>query len=210
METVNTTTKVPTKRITLAILLLLIIGFIGWYFWQHAQKPSPEALNTVVSQIEEKKSEAPVFLPSRLIIPELSIDTKIVEVGQTAAGNMDVPQNLVDVGWYKYGVKPGEKGNAVVAGHVNGRGNKKAVFWYLKTLEVGDDVYVVDNSGQKLHFRVVDSQVYPADNSPLEYIFGATEKTRLNLITCSFNDEAGRNSDRRVVFTERVFDEPAS
>lgn len=195
-------------RIAAGVLLASALAVAAFVFF----RPRPEPYTPVqvdqeqLSRIEDKSHDAPVYAPKEIIIPAIGVSTKIINVGKTRTGHMDVPQNLTDTGWYDLGPKPGEAGNAVIAGHVNGRGNVQAVFWDLRELEKGDDVYVIDESGQKLHFQVVDRQIYPENDSPIEHIFGDTDRTRLNLITCSYNEEAGRNADRLVVFTERVYD----
>ncbi len=144
--------------------------------------------------------------PARLLIPKLEIDAAVQQLGVTKTGNMAAPDNFTDVSWYKFGTVPGQIGSAVMAGHEDNAISLDGVFKHLEDLEVGDDVYVVTESGERLHFRVVDSQIYPYDKSPLEKIFNTTDKARLNLITCAGDwlPAAKTNDKRLVVYTELV------
>src|SRR4051794_22652346 len=76
--------------------------------------------------------------PVRLIIPSLGINAKIRSVGITSKGLMDVPKNLSEVGWYKYGPIPGGSGNAVIDGHLNNGSSIDGVFRHLANLARGD------------------------------------------------------------------------
>src|SRR5581483_6781573 len=60
-------------------------------------------------------------VPSRLVIPKISVDAPFTTLDIGASGHLQPPPagdtNLV--GWYAKGVSPGEKGTAVIAGHVD-------------------------------------------------------------------------------------------
>ncbi len=65
------------------------------------------------------KQPAPVSFPKILSIPKLEVNAEIETVGLDNKGAMDVPKNAMNVAWYNLGPKPGEKGNAVMAGHLD-------------------------------------------------------------------------------------------
>jgi LPXTG-site transpeptidase (sortase) family protein len=117
---------------------------------------------------------------------------------------MGVPQHSEDVGWYKLGYKLGEKGNAVIAGHLDTVTGAPAVFWNLRQLTPGDTVTISDENKKKLIYHVTDVESYPYNNFPLKEVFGPTSASRLNLITCggSWNASAHIYSDRVVVYTQ--------
>lgn len=143
-------------------------------------------------------------LPARLIIPAIDIDADVQHVGIKADGSMSTPSNFTDVGWYKYGTIPGQTGSAVIDGHVDNGLSLAGVFKHLVELKVGDDVYVDQKDGSKLHFIVVDIKSFPYDKAPSELIFGRSDAARLNLITCKgdwIKDEK-TYAERLVVFTK--------
>ncbi len=149
-------------------------------------------------------------LPSRLLIPRLSIDADVQRLGLTKSGDMAAPNNFVDVSWYKFGPIPGELGSAVIAGHEDNALSLDGVFKHLEDLMVGDDIYVVAEDGARAHFQVVDKKLYPYDLSgpELERVFHADDAARLNLITCAgtWLPEAHTNDQRLVVYTKLVID----
>ncbi|MCC6626912.1 MAG: class F sortase [Chloroflexi bacterium] len=140
--------------------------------------------------------------PVTLAIPALGLTSTIEAVGVDAAGNMDVPSGPSTVAWYAYGARPGDLGNAVVAGHVDYRNYGPAVFWRLREMQVGDEIWVTDATGPRRRFRVYDVASYRAADAPLERIFGSSGGVYLNLITCvgTFNGATGEYDRRLVVF----------
>lgn len=144
--------------------------------------------------------------PVRLSIPAIDLEIPVIEVGQTANGNMDIPSHPFEAGWYKAGARPGDPGNAVLAAHLDTVSGKPAAFWQLHTLKTGDEIQVTDERGRMTIFRVTGSEIYDADNAPLREIFGFHNRSRLNLITCNGAwDGAKQSYDKRlVVFTEKV------
>ncbi len=145
-------------------------------------------------------------LPQNLIIPKLNINARVQHLGVTSTGNMAAPKNFTDASWYKYGTVPGLKGSAVMAAHVDNALGTPAVFYDLPKLQIGDDVYVVDGNGKRLHFRVIGKGLYPWNDSPVEKIFNDSSGKYLNLITCQgeWVAEARSAANRLVVYTQLV------
>jgi LPXTG-site transpeptidase (sortase) family protein len=167
------------------------------------EEPEDEPTFLIGEPVFEEKLPDPLDNPSRLIIPSIRLDTSVQEVGITSNGEMDVPDGRSkNVGWYRYGTIPGDTGSAVMDAHVY------AAFAKLRYVKVGDDIYVVNAKGEKLHFRVTDSRVYALDELPLQQIFNDTDGRHLNFITCArtFIPSLNTYSHRLVVYTELVED----
>ncbi len=149
-------------------------------------------------------------LPTRLVIPALGLDASVQYVGldNSGSGEMAVPSNFTDVGWYKNGVRPGMKGSAVMAGHYNGKDVAEAVFYELGTLDVGDEVLIMANGYIQDIFVVVRVETYNYDDDATDVFVSNDGKKRLNLITCSgeWLNEEQMYDKRTVVFTELVTD----
>lgn len=143
--------------------------------------------------------------PILLEIPAINLEAEVVPVGIQEDGEMEAPEEFDKVGFFQPGVKPGNKGNAVIAGHLD-HYTGPAIFFYIKDLEEGDHVYVTDETGAKLTFQVTEVASYKTNESPLEKIFGDADQHHLNLITCAgtFNRKTQRSSHRLVVFTELI------
>jgi LPXTG-site transpeptidase (sortase) family protein len=143
-------------------------------------------------------------LPTRLKIPVININAGIEYVGLTSDGAMDVPKNPNNVAWYSPGSHPGENGSAVIAGHLDDKNGKPAVFYYLNKLKVGDKIYVQDDKDTTIIFVVRESRSYDPKADATDVFTSNDGKSHLNLITCegSWNHSANSYSKRLVVFTD--------
>ena len=150
--------------------------------------------------------------PVRLRIPRFDIDVPIVPVDLTREGNMAIPSGAWETGWFQPGTVPGNRGNAVIAGHLDTLLGTPAVFWRLHELKQGDEILVGTASGQTVRFTVSGSLVYNVRNTPLTKIFGATSGQHLQLITCNgaWLKDARTYENRLVVFTNRADGESSS
>jgi len=144
--------------------------------------------------------------PVRLIIPAIGVNANIQSVGLAWQNNgeMGIPTNFTDVGWYNQGPRPGAPGSAVIDGHLDGKNVPEAVFYHLGDLKPGDLVEVVDAGGKTLQFRVTSTKLYDY-NAPTTDIFSSNDtKEHLNLITCAGDWIPTQKlyNQRVVVFTE--------
>ncbi|HEX8227497.1 MAG TPA: class F sortase [Candidatus Saccharimonadales bacterium] len=162
-------------------------------------QPAPASQSAKPVAAEPNRS-----LPARLRIPALNVDAKVLYMGTAASGNMDVPTDVADTGWYKHGALPGNTGSAVIAGHVNGRSGQPGVFVGLTKLKPGDMLSVTDTNGLTTDFIVRASKEYGSTEQPDE-VFHSSGGAHLNLITCvgEWNNAERQYSHRLVVFTDR-------
>ncbi|MDZ5712809.1 class F sortase [Jeotgalibacillus haloalkalitolerans] len=168
-----------------------------------------DSLKKRQTELEEQlKIQEEGINPARIQIPSLDIDTGVIPVGLLENGEMEVPEETDVTGWYNRGVQPGQTGNSVIAGHVDSK-EGPAIFFYLKDIEPGAEIIVTDENGVELTFEVKTKESYPTDESPIEKIFGPSDKRNLNIITCTgtFDREQHLYPDRLVVYTELVSEE---
>lgn len=174
-----------------------IIGRVG-------QTLNNEATNTAAAM---NVQEAPrPGLPIRLEIPSIKVNAGIEEVGRTPQGAMDVPSHPSTTAWYNLGPRPGEVGSAVIAGHYGWYNNIPAIFDNLHKIKIGDNLSVVDDAGQTLHFVVRELRSYTLSENPSDVFNSDDGQTHLNLVTCQGAWNAAQKSypKRLVVFTDLV------
>lgn len=163
----------------------------------HAGFRSPEEDLTVSAPNSESSTHES---DTKIFIPSIDVVADVQHVGLSKSGDMAVPTNFSDVGWYRHGTKPGEKGSAVIDGHVDNGLGRKAVFHDLALLSPGDNIYVENESNSKLRFVVEEVKMYDADDIPADVVFNRSDRPRLNLITCGGTwDKEARKYDERVV-----------
>lgn len=179
------------------------------YRYDNVQTDPPPAvagLSAPLVVLTDKEVEPTVGVPVRLKITSINVDAKVVPVGRTVAGDMDVSQIIGEVLWYKLGPNPGEVGSAVIAGHYGwNERNVPAVFNGLQTLKVGDKLLVNDKNGVRMTFVVRETRKYDLAADTTEVFRSNDGKAHLNLITCNGKwDEALQTyTTRLVVFTDR-------
>ncbi|WP_270182615.1 class F sortase [Alkalihalobacillus sp. CinArs1] len=193
------------KKVFSIILLGAAMGCSSSDNTEPEAMPVTESAEVAVTYESKSEAKTPIYegvVPERLSIPEIDVDAKVEHVGQLPNGQMDVPKDDQNVGWYELGAEPGEAGNAVIAGHVDNK-TGPAVFFHLGDLKPGDVLTVTSNIGKSYEFTVESTSSYPRNDAPLEKIFGMSNKPRLNLITCTgtFNRSAGTHEERMVVYT---------
>lgn len=156
--------------------------------------------DTAVPSMQEP---AKIALPIRLKIPSINVDATIEQVGLTPKGAMDVPKDRNNVAWFDPGTHPGQKGSAVMAGHLDWTDGQKAVFENLDTLKKGDLVVVETDNGKSVSFKVRESHIYDREVDTTD-IFSSSDGSHLNLITCVGTWDKSQKSytKRLVVFTD--------
>ncbi len=156
--------------------------------------------NTSIPQAAQK-----IGVPVYVQIPSIQVAAIIEPVGITPEGAMDVPQDPNDVAWYKFGPKPGEKGSAVIDGHLDGEQGLTAVFKDLDKVVVGGTVEIKDESNKILKFVIRDKKLYDV-GADTTAIFKKDDGIYLNIITCAgeWDKQAHDYTKRLVVFTELV------
>jgi hypothetical protein len=143
----------------------------------------------------------PVALPRSLIIPAIGVRTRLIRLGRTAAGALQVPATTAVAGWYTGSPRPGAIGSAVIAGHVDSyRG--PGIFFRLRLLRPGDRIYVRRADGSLAGFRVTAVRLYPKSHFPAGAVYGPAPQPELDLITCGgvFDHAAGSYLSNVVVY----------
>lgn len=119
--------------------------------------------------------------PERIAIPAAGVDTSVEPV-RARGGAIEVP-DLGNAGWYDGGPRPGERGRAVVIGHLDAR-RGPGLFARVPRLPPGTLVAVTDRRGEVHRFNVIGGAQVRKDRFPAKYLFGASDAPVLVLITC--------------------------
>ncbi|MGG8405837.1 class F sortase [Streptomyces sp. 12297] len=141
----------------------------------------------------------------RIRIPSINVDAPTMTVGLDAEGWIDAPppQDPNLAGWYLNGISPGQRGSAVIVGHVD---NKKgpAVFYGLGSVRKGDDIEVTRYDGRTAVFEVYGVEVFSKNDFPGALVYGDTGHPELRVITCGGGYSKSRGYDGNVVVFARM------
>lgn len=136
----------------------------------------------------------PASAPVRVRVPAVRIDAPVTEVGLDADGWIEAPPPEEDrlAGWFTGAVTPGERGTAVVVGHVD-TPSGPAVFYDLGSLAKGHRVEMARRDGRTAVFAVYGVEVVPKEDFPADRVYGDSGAPELRLITCggTFTEENG-------------------
>ncbi|MFC4592322.1 class F sortase [Sphaerisporangium corydalis] len=139
--------------------------------------------------------------PVTLAVPALRISGGLERLAIGPAGELTPPRDPGRAGWYAAGVRPGDTGPAVIAGHVDSR-TGPAVFAELQRLRAGDQIAIGRADGTSVRFQVDSVRVTTKAAFPTRDVYGATPDPQLRLITCggAFDTHTGHYVDNVIVF----------
>jgi sortase (surface protein transpeptidase) len=146
-----------------------------------------------------------VAAPVSLSIPVIDVSTKLIRLGLTASGALQVPSTTSVAGWYTGSSRPGAIGPAVIAGHIDSY-QGPGIFFRLINLHRGDRVYVRRADGTLAVFSVTAVHMYSKSSFPTQSVYGATPDAELRLITCGgvFDRARGSYLSNVVVYAVAV------
>lgn len=132
--------------------------------------------------------------PVKVAVAELDISLDVKATGVTKKGEMEIPDTVAEVGWYRYGSFPSSKtGTTVLAAHVDTRHEGVGPFSRLREAKVGAAVTVVDEDGDKHNYKV--AAVTKVDKGKVNWrqVFTESGHPRLVMITCggAYDQDSG-------------------
>ncbi|MFJ7942597.1 class F sortase [Streptomyces sp. NPDC096354] len=167
-----------------------------------AAPPAPPAPSAAASP-----SPTGLFMPrskpTKLQIPSIAVNAPFTPLTIGAGGHLNAPPpndtNLV--GWYKGGVTPGERGAAIVAGHVDTT-TGPAVFLQLQFVKQGATVDITRADGSVATFKVDSVEKFSKAHFPNDLVYADTPDAQLRVITCggTYDRKAKDYKDNVVVF----------
>ncbi len=147
--------------------------------------------------------------PVQLLLPTDREGAAVVPVGTLPSGDLQIPDNPAEVGWWAGGAAPGDAaGTVVIAGHLDSRQYGLGFFAQLGRLEIGQTVTVTDSSGQRVRYAVsaraeVAKAALPRD------LFSGSSPGRLVLITCGGSFSRADHYSDNVIVTAMPLDNPS-
>ncbi|WP_225095023.1 class F sortase [Streptomyces sp. CoH27] len=141
----------------------------------------------------------------RVRIPAIQVDAPVMPVGLDTDGWVGAPPpgdpNLA--GWFTGAVSPGEKGTAVVVGHVDNQ-QGPAVFYGLGALKQGNRVEALRRDGKTAVFEIYGIEVFSKADFPGDRVYGSKGTPELRVITCGGGFSKQKGYDGNVVVFARL------
>jgi len=145
----------------------------------------------VVSAVPDSAQVAKSPTVTRVAIPSIGVDSKVVEVGWDVEQQGDQQVAIWQVAKYAVGqhrgsANPGEGGNVVLAGHVGGFGKIFKDLFYVKP---GDQITLYSNGQQYLytvqkHLLVTEEGVSAEQHAANAQLIAPTDREVVTLVSC--------------------------
>jgi sortase A len=145
----------------------------------------------VVSAVPDSAQMAKSPTVTRVAIPSIGVDSKVVEVGWDVEQQGDQQVAIWQVAKYAVGqhrgsANPGQGGNVVLAGHVGGYGKVFKDLFYVKP---GDQITLYSNGQQYLYtiqqrLLVTEEGVSPEQHATNAQLIAPTDHEVVTLISC--------------------------
>ncbi len=217
--------KIRSWRRVVKWTLWGVVGFLFLFFlvktatyedWYYSTKEGSErAVVAMAPSEEELVEEEPTVdevdaymveenKPRYLTVEKLGINkARILPMGVNTLGELAVPDNIFDVGWYEESGLPGYGGTLVIDGHSGGP-HVMGVFRNLPDLVDGDRIEVERGDGQVFVYRVVDAKTVALAEADAYMAVAAKSpepgRESVTLISCT-----GEWSDQRQTYLSRQF-----
>ncbi|WP_328835999.1 class F sortase [Streptomyces europaeiscabiei] len=172
---------------------------------QPASAAAADSRSTPRGTFTDAPDPMPYSMVDRVLIPSIRVDAPAMPVGLDTQGWVDAPPardpNLA--GWFTGAVSPGEKGTAVVVGHVdNDQG--PAVFYGLGALKKGAKIEIRRADRKTAVFEIYGIEVFEKNNFPGDRVYGNSGIPELRVITCGGGFSKQNGYDGNVVVFARL------
>ena len=175
-----------------------------------APKPLPDGAAVLAplgkrAALPQPSSSRSVPPPAWLRIPVIGVRTRLVRLGITPQGTLQVPASTTVAGWYTGSPRPGAIGSSVIAGHIDSRLGP-GVFFRLRLLKPGNRIFVRQAGGWLAVFRVTEVRQYAKARFPTARVYGPAPDPELRLITCGgvFDEATGGYLSNIVVYSTGI------
>jgi hypothetical protein len=143
-------------------------------------------------------------VPVSVTVPAIGVRASIVALGENPDHTVQVPplSEPQETSWFDLGPTPGQRGPAVLLGHVDTAATGPAVFYKLGDLRPGNTVMVTRADHQTAVFRIDRVEEYQKVSFPSLLVYGPTKNAQLRLVTCggAFDPQTGHYLSNIVAY----------
>ncbi|MDD7942534.1 sortase [Actinomycetospora lutea] len=191
-----------TGRLTALVLALLTVGVLVAVANGDDGPEGPRAVSLPPAERAAVATPLPVAQITGIDAPSIGLASgDTTSLGLRDDNSLDVPRSASTVGWYADSASPGTPGPAVLAAHVNFRGEEGA-FARLGQLAPGASVEVHRDDDTTAVFVVDRVEQVAKDAFPTEAVYAPTRDSEIRLVTCGgvFDERTRSYEDNIVVF----------
>ncbi|MFZ2560562.1 MAG: class F sortase [Candidatus Nanoperiomorbaceae bacterium] len=221
MPNINVRKVLSTLRITAIVMILAVSGYLAWDTWMSnsgqtsinaaagstmsiASNDPTTADPTAVSAQQYSAYVTPADEPRYVSIPSIGVSARVMKVGVTSSGNIDVPKKLADTAWYDGSAKPGQQGQVFIDGHTSFNSSAAASFNDLPKLKIGDQITVQTGNATNYTYKVAKTEAVPTAKVDMQQALntynGASKGLTLMADTGNYDYKMHDATERYVVY----------
>lgn len=162
---------------------------------------------TALPEVEVRPAELPaprvVEPPVRLVYDGIGADMPIDPVGVAEDGQMEIPEDALRAGWYRFGAAPSDDAGAVVvAAHAGSYVTPRGPLYDLRDSRVGERVQLLGADGTTITYEVTEVEQLGKVTIDFNQYFVRDGEKSLVLITCGGRwDEQAQSYDDNIIVT---------
>jgi hypothetical protein len=123
-------------------------------------------------------------VPVLLRIPAIGVNAPVVPAGVETGGELAIPPDPSDVGWWAGGAYPGKSSGAVIlGGHIDSAVSGPGALLRLQDIRPGDSVTLAA-AGRSYRYRVVALRTFVKGSLLVAAVFGQQVTARLVIVSC--------------------------
>ncbi len=157
-------------------------------------------MRTHAADLPTVAARSPV--PIRLVVATAALNMAVKSVGVGADGQMALPADPTDIGWYRFGPGPADRaGSVVLGGHLDSREFGVGPLSRLRKVRPGDLIEITMTDRSVAGYRVTTVKNIPKQKLAVDDLFDREGSRRLRIVTCGgpYDADAGGYRDNLVV-----------
>nr|NLD40697.1 class F sortase [Actinomycetales bacterium] len=172
---------------------------------EFASPTNPLAARGASVEVRSADLPAPTVVepPVRVVYPAVGADMPVDPVGVAPDGQMEIPEDALVAGWYRFGAAPAdEAGSVVVAAHSGSYITPRGPMYDLRDSRTGDRVEVHGSDGNVTEYEVIQVEQLGKVTIDFASYFDRSGERRLVLITCGGRwDAEAQSYDDNIIVT---------
>ncbi|MER5767314.1 class F sortase [Streptomyces sp. NPDC001985] len=166
---------------------------------------APQSRPPVAGLLPPAPGPLPHSPPRRITIASVGVDAALTGVGLDPDRRVQAPPAADGelAGWYAGAAAPGERGTAVVVGHVDNAAGP-AVFYPLGSLKRDSRIEILREDGRTVVFSVYGVETHTLRDFPADRVYRDGPRAELRVITCGGRYTGRSGYDSNVVVFARL------
>jgi LPXTG-site transpeptidase (sortase) family protein len=170
-----------TLRALAIIIILAVSGYLAYDTWMTNRavessfsgpagalsiaSSDPGAIDPSSVSVQQRAAyTVPADQPRYIYIPSIGLgQSRVMKVGVTSGGNIDVPKNVNDTAWYDGSAKPGQEGQVFIDAHTSFSKSVNSAFNNLPKIQNGAEIIIETGDGTEVKYRVVATETADYD-----------------------------------------------